>query len=318
MSECNVIFYPWNKEIKVKQGTTLLEASQMAGITISDLCGGEGICGRCKMIVKEGRVSGKISGKLTRDEIRNGFVLACLTFVKSDLVIEIPRDVFAKEKRDVGEEMNRFREFENILYKKEYQQSPLVQKIYLNLDKPSLSNNIPDHQRICAAVKKKLNVSSTQTGLKIIKSIPKILRDNNYCITATVGIRADIAEMMYVEGGNTEDKNYLIAIDIGTTTIVAHLLDANAFKTLDAEACFNSQSIYGAEVTSRMISAEKKGIEVLQKLLVDDINNMIKSLAKKNEINFKDITAVVCAGNTAMGHFLLGLPICNILWCPKI
>jgi uncharacterized 2Fe-2S/4Fe-4S cluster protein (DUF4445 family) len=308
MVMCRVSFQPQNKTVQVNTGTTLLEAASKAQITINNLCGGDGICGRCKMIVKEGRVSGDVSTKLTREEIQKGYVLACITFVQTDLIVEIPEEMWAKEKVVADEDAERFGVFErDLVYKKEYIPSPLVTKVYLELEKPSLANNIADHQRVDDAIKRKIKYGSMQMGLKIIKTLSEILREHNYCITATVGLRKDIAEVMNIEEGNTEDRNYMVVVDIGTTTIVAHLVNANTFKTVDAKVCFNSQGIFGREVTGRMISAEKRGIEELQKLLVGDINQLIEGLAKRNQVNLKDITAVICAGNTAMGHFLLGL-----------
>ena len=107
-------------------------------------------------------------------------------------------------------------------------------------------------------------------------------------------------------------------MDLRTTTVVAHLMNANSVQTVDAKACFNSGGIHGREVTGRMIAAEKKGIEELQKLLIDDINQLIRELVADNEVSLKDITAVVCAGNTAMGHFLLGLPTYGIRRFPYV
>ena len=325
MSECTVTFQPQNKTVKVKRGITLLEVASQARITINNLCGGDGICGRCKMIVKRGEVSGEVSGKLSREEIRKGYVLACITFVKTDLVIEIPEETLAKEKIIADEEAERFREFKQGLlyqkvlpYKKEYIPAPLVTKVYVELEKPTLANNSADHQRLCEAVRKKLNIGPMQMGLKIIRNLSNTLRENDYCVTATLGLRRDIAEIMSVEGGNTGDKNYMVVMDIGTTTIIAHLVNANTIETIDAKACFNSQGIYGREVTGRMITAEKKGIEELQKLLIGDLNQLIEGLAKDNRVNLKDITAIVCAGNTAMGHFLLGLCTRNIRRFPYI
>ena len=75
--ECAVIFAPQNVAVRVKKGANLLEAVSDAHITINNLCGGDGICGRCKMIVKSGEISGEVSAKLSRDEIRNGYVLGC-------------------------------------------------------------------------------------------------------------------------------------------------------------------------------------------------------------------------------------------------
>jgi uncharacterized 2Fe-2S/4Fe-4S cluster protein (DUF4445 family) len=314
-----VTFHPLERTVQVPQGTSLLEAALKAQISLNNLCGGDGICGRCRMIVKKGEVSGEISGKLTRQEIRKGYVLACMSYVQTDLDIEIPEETLAKEKVLADKDADRFRSFEeHIDYRKEYTPSPLITKIYLELEEPDLANNTADHQRLCEAIRKKLKYRSMQMGLKIIKTLPSILRDNDYRITATVGLRKDITEVMNVEGGDTSGSNYMIVVDVGTTTIVAHLLDANTASTVDADACFNSQGIYGREVTGRMISAEKRGIEELQRILVTDINMLITRLAELNDIHLKDITAVICAGNTAMSHFLVGLPTPNIRRNPYV
>jgi uncharacterized 2Fe-2S/4Fe-4S cluster protein (DUF4445 family) len=155
-------------------------------------------------------------------------------------------------------------------------------------------------------------------GLKIIKSLPRIMRNNNYRITATVGLRREVAEIMDVEGGDKREHNYIVIVDMGTTTIVAHLVSPETRDTLDGKACFNSQGVYGREVTGRMMMAERKGVEELQRLIVEDINSLVERLANDSDIHHKDITAVVCAGNTAMGHFLLGLPTENIRRSPYI
>lgn len=318
MSKCRVVFFPPNEEVTVESGTSLLDAASTARISIKNLCGGDGICGRCKMIVKEGDVSGDVSPKLTREEIRKGFVLACMTYVQSDVTIEIPKETLAKEKVKADRDAERFRTFEQTVALKGSEPFPLVKKVYVELDEPTLANNTADHERLMDILCRKIGVCKMQTGLKIIKILPDILRDNDFKITATVGLRKEIAEIMNVEGGNTEGVNYIIAVDIGTTTIVAHLIDVNTLQTLDAQACYNSQSIYGREVTRRMITAEKKGDNELQKMLVQDINQLIENQANQNSVDLKDINAVVCAGNTAMGHFLLGLPVENIRRYPYV
>ena len=318
MSICRVSFLPPNEEVSVDSGTSLLDAASTARIAIKNLCGGDGICGRCKMIVKKGEVSGDVSPKLTREEIRKGFVLACMTYVQSDVTVEIPRETLAKEKVKADKDAERFSYFDREVTLQGSDPSPLVKKVYVRLSEPTLANNTADHERLFDILCKEIGVCNMQTGLKIIKMLPNILRDNDFCVTATVGLRRDIAEIMNVEGGNTEAANYIIAVDIGTTTIVAHLIDVNSARTVDAQACFNSQSIYGREVTRRMITAEKKGENELQNMLIQDINLLIENLANQNSVNLKDINAVVCAGNTAMGHFLLGLPVENIRRFPYV
>src|SRR5512136_360296 len=111
MPEHAVTFQPQNKTVRVSATTSLLEAALRAHITINNLCGGDGICGRCKMIVVRGRVSGAVSAKLTREEILKGYVLACQTPVTDDLEVEIPLETQAKEKAYAAEDAERFRDF---------------------------------------------------------------------------------------------------------------------------------------------------------------------------------------------------------------
>lgn len=319
MSTYSVTFIPQNKSVRVEADTSLLEAALRAGITINNLCGGDGICARCKMIVTRGKVTGRVSLKLTRDEIRRGFVLACQTPVDDNLVVEIPEETWAKEKLVAAEDAARFRDLtEGWEYEKDLVPAPLVTKVYLEIEEPDLANNMADHQRVDDAIRKTLKYRSMQMGLKILKNLPEILRQSDYKITATVGLRRDIAEVMNIEGGNTADRNFMAVVDMGTTTIVAHLVNTNTMETLDARACFNSQGIYGREVTRRMMTAEQKGVEELQRLLVEDINGLIEQLADANKVKLKDISAVVCSGNTAMGHFLLGLCTRNIRRNPYV
>ncbi len=154
MPECSVTFQPQNKTVRVNRGTTLLEAASEAHITLNNLCGGDGICGRCRMIVKLGEVNGKVSGKLTRTEIKKGYVLACLSYIESDLTVEIPEETLAKEKILADEDAERFRYFEREVTYKKYKPAPLVTKLYLELDSPTLANNMADHQRVAEAVRR--------------------------------------------------------------------------------------------------------------------------------------------------------------------
>ena len=143
MNTHTVTLIPQNKTVTVPNGTTLLEAVSQAGITLNNLCGGDGICGRCKMIVRSGEVPQEVSPKLTRDEIRKGYVLACQTNVYNDLTVEIPEETFAREKVLADEDAKRFEDLEaDLVYKSELQPSPLIQKMYLDLDKPTLANNL--------------------------------------------------------------------------------------------------------------------------------------------------------------------------------
>ncbi len=318
MAQCSVTLLPQQKSVSVLRGSTILEAASRAEITINNLCGGEGVCGRCKMIVKEGQVSGGISEKISREEIRKGYVLSCLAVVESDLLIEIPDEILAQDKSEEGKTARRFNDLESLAGNTFKTPSPLIQKVYVELEPPTLENNTADHQRLCEALHKNFKDRHLEMGLKTICALPPVLREGAYKVTATLAERGSVLEVINVEPGNTSASIYMVIIDIGTTTIVAHLIDAANRDTLDASACFNSQGIHGREVTSRMIASERKGMKELHNLLARDLNQLITNLARTSGIRLSNIYAVVCAGNTAMSHFLLSLPVENIRRNPYV
>jgi len=313
-----VEFSPLDKTVEIEAGESLLEAAGRAGIVINSVCGGDGICGRCKMIVKEGKVTGETTLLLTREEIQRGTVLACQSRVESDLLAEIPPETRAAEKVEVDETAQRFRAMRPGITRKQFTWEPLVSKVFLEIEEPTLENYLADCQRVQKAVEKAIGVSSMQTGLKTLQRLPRVLRDNGFAITATIGRRRGVAEVMDIEGGNTSDRNYIVVVDVGTSTVVAHLVDAVEMTTVDAQACFNSQAVCGREVTARIMVAEKRGAKPLQDAVVKDINQLISTLAARNHIGLRDVTAAVCSGNTAMLHLLLGLPAGNIRRNPYI
>lgn len=313
MTEFSLYILPQNIEVKVKEGKTLLEAIISAGITINNLCGEQGICNRCKVIVKQGKVNCNIKSNLTHQEIIKGYVLACHSYIETDVVIEIPGETLAREKTKDNKDAARFIDIEKKeIIETNKESLPLIQKVYLELQKPTFTNNISDQQNICDGLHEKLKQLNVRMGLDVLKHISDVLRRDDYKVTATIGLRKDFVEIINIEGKNTERNNHLIVVDIGTTTVMAYLINVCSFQTINAKASFNSQGIYGREVTSRIISAEKHGHEKLQTLLISDLNILITELVKESYLNQNDINAIVCVGNTVMIHFLLGLTTCSI------
>ena len=286
-----------------------MEAATQAGVYINSVCGGDGICGKCRLILKEGAVKVEPTTLLTRDEIKKGYVLACQTKAEGDIVVEVPPE--SREEKGkilVDKDARRFRGLYAPLKGKVYfKYDPLVQKIYLELSPPSLQDNLADHPRLYRQIRRQRKIPIMQTGLKIMKTLPRTLRENKWKVTATLGIRGETVEVIQVEGGDTTKKNYAVAVDVGTCTIVAHLVNLNTAETVDAEATYNSQRIYGEEVTRRIIYAEQSGPDKLKQAVVGDINNLITTLILKRNVKLNDVMALVCAGNTTMVHFLLGL-----------
>ena len=303
-----VTFLPQGETVEVEKGLTLLEASRKAGVYVNSICGGDGICGKCRLIVRKGEVRTKPTTLLSREDIKKGYVLACQTELVADVEVEVPAESRVEGKILIDKDAQRFRALYAPLKKKIFfKYDPLVQKLYLKLSPPSLQDNISDHLRLYRYIRRHRDVPIMQTGLKIIRALPRILREANWKVTATLGIRGRTTEVIQVEEGDTTDRNFAIAVDIGTSTVVAHLVNLNTSETMDAEATYNSQMVYGEEVTRRIIYAEHKGTDRLREVIVEDINNLISTLISRNNIRLYDIMAIICAGNTAMIHFLLGL-----------
>jgi uncharacterized 2Fe-2S/4Fe-4S cluster protein (DUF4445 family) len=185
---------------------------------------------------------------------------------------------------------------------------PLVQKLYLEMSPPTVQDHTADHERLYLAIVERTDAPVMQTGFHILQKLSRVLQSCGYKVTVTIGRRGETAEIIEVEAGDHSDRNFAVAVDVGTTTVVAHLMDLTKATTIDTEAMYNSQINFGEDYIRRIIYAEENNaFDELQKRIVNDVNNLITTLATRQKIDLQDITTVVCAGNTAMVHFLLNL-----------
>jgi uncharacterized 2Fe-2S/4Fe-4S cluster protein (DUF4445 family) len=307
-----VHFLPNDVTVELEPGRTLFEAAHKAKIYINSVCGGEGTCGKCKVILKKGQIDAKPTALLRRDEIEKDYIIACQTNVQGDVQIFIPEETrLERSKILVGEEGLDL----GLLTHTEADSSrflvdPLVKKVFLELQAPTMDDNIADHERLYTEINKKTNTNTDrmQTGYRILKQLPVVLRESDWNVTATLALRGSTTEVVEIQRGDTSRNNCGVAIDVGTTTVVAHLIDLATYSVLDSEATYNSQIEYGEDYIQRIMYGEQNNaFGEIHNTIINDINNLISSLVKRNYISLPDITAVVCAGNTAMMHFLLEL-----------
>jgi len=304
-----VLFTPEAERRCVSVGTTVLEAARGAGLDLSSPCGGDGLCGKCRVIIKKGEVLSVPTSLLTREEIRQGYVLACQTKVEGDLEVEIPPESRTEAAQFlIDADAQRFRALHPAAEAVTFPLEPLARKVALNLPPPNLDDSLSDQSRLFREIQRRHPASVMQMGLKVIQKLPRLLRSSNWRVTATLGSRGGVQEIVQIEPGNTESRNYGLAVDVGTSTVVTHLLNLGTTERVDAEAVYNSQRKWGAEVTRRIIHADSGGLDELQKAVVGDINSMLAAMVERNNLSLNDITAVVCAGNTTMAHLLLGIP----------
>jgi uncharacterized 2Fe-2S/4Fe-4S cluster protein (DUF4445 family) len=263
-----VRFLPDKKEIEVEKGITLLEAAEKAEVYINSLCGGQGLCGECRLQVISGNAKADkhAIGFFSGEEIKNGHVLACQTRVEDNLEVLIPaKSRLEMEKIITGgyvplsyTEPGKL-SLRKIAHDPASLFEPLVSKLYLQLPVPTLNDNISDIDRIIRELRKRLNYSSFEISLGCLQNLAERLRQNGWKVTATVARHDGTGRILQVEEGNTTDRNYGLAVDVGTTTVVVQLVDLSTGKVIGVEANHNLQARYGEDVISRMIFACGRG-----------------------------------------------------------
>jgi len=327
MKKHQVKFLPYERSVEIEEGTTIAEAAQRGDIFINNLCGGEGVCGECRVRVLKGeaRANENTSSFFSQQELEEGFVLACQTKVFGDLEVEIPPESRIEEEQIITGESaeGAGKESETVppisLEPAIGPFKPLARKIYLELPPPTLEDNITDMERISRELRRKLGWHSYEISLTCLQHLSDTLRDYDWKVTATVVKDKGRYRIQKIEPLNTTSHNYGMAIDVGTTTVVAQLLDLRTGKVIGVDGTHNMQAQYGEDVISRMIFAcNKNGLHPLHEAVIKNINSLMESLSKRNKIHPEEINAIVAAGNTTMSHFLLNLAPCTIRLEPYV
>ncbi|HNX81855.1 MAG TPA: ASKHA domain-containing protein [Candidatus Omnitrophota bacterium] len=317
MEKYTVTFLPDNKKVEVEKDKTILSASLSAGVYINAPCGGEGVCGRCKVIIKKGNVLTQAIGKLTPDERKRNVHLACASIVQSDLEVEVPaesrlnfeglspEEIQSRLRRDYSssEDVELVQAADA---PEKFSHRPLTEKIFLSIIEPTLDDKVSDLERLERHICDVLRVPAVTIGLSNIKFLGELLRSSGWKVTVTVGRRGDFFEIEFMEAGDTSARNFGVCFDIGTTTVSCQLVNLNSGEVLGTKATYNKQAAFGSDVISRIMHAqEEDGLEQLHEAVTQDMNQMIQDLIVEHQVDLNDVTGIVCAGNTTMIHLLL-------------
>jgi uncharacterized 2Fe-2S/4Fe-4S cluster protein (DUF4445 family) len=300
MKKYTVNFEPDDKSIEVKVGTSVLDASISAGIPINSICGGEGTCGKCKILVKSDTINFEIKDtKVLKDEYKNnGYHLACQTLVKGNLFVEVPEVSRALDKNSQILEKTDCNKLEHI--------KAWCKSFDLNLTHPSIDNNFSDWQRLYFALKKYETETRISIPMELLQKLPNIIRDADWRPKVTIIELGDRKEVIKINKYSNENFDYGLAIDIGTTTIVVELVDLRDGCVIDTTSEYNKQILRGEDILSRVIFCEENenGLEEMNRLVIETINYLIDQLIEKNKIDQNDIVQTIVAGNTTMIHLL--------------
>ena len=312
-----VHFNPDNIDVVVEHGTNLLEAAIQAGVRLTASCGGAGVCGTCKVLIEGGEVESTRTVKLSDEEYERGVRQACQSRIISDLVVHIPVEsrletaILDREREGVATGSQQTKALAT-----GWRFNPPLSKYFVELSPPVLEDNISDLSRVLRGLKRCYQLKNMTVDFDVVKKLPQTLRDSDWKVTVTTLVTAvepratdrHRPRLINVQCGDTRERHYSLAFDIGTTTVCGQLLDLNRGQAIAESMAYNRQISYGADVITRINYCQKPGgMRKLQQEVVATINGIIKQLLKQSRVNIGHVGHLTVAGNTTMLQILLGL-----------
>ena len=283
-------FRPDGGDVRVPAGTTVFDAASWNGIAIDSTCGGHGTCKKCKVRVISGAVpiDSVDPRAFTIDELKGGWRLACRAAATEDLEIDVPPLQTRPKAALVG--VGR-----HVILR------PAVQKRYLELEEPSLDDQVSDLERVLAAV----DDYELRVHPGAVRMLGRTLRASDFKVTAV--ICDDL--LIDVEPGDTTADRHAIAFDLGTTTVVANLLDLATGQPLAVRSMLNRQQPFGADVISRVSATmlDPDALEALQARAAETLNQLASEVCAEAGVERERVYEMVVCGNVTMTQIALGI-----------
>ncbi len=293
------------KSISCSSGTSIINTLKKEGIYLTSSCGGKGTCGKCKIIIKSGLFHSRSKIKLSSEEIKKGYALACKTFPREDLLIEVPKESQLTVEGQIA--TGRSKDLKTLLHSLVDEIRPITERFVLKLPPPSLDDNIGDLERLRRELFLK-GESCLTFPFRFLPGLANILRKNNWQVTLTTLHIENCNEITKIFPGDKKTPRYGIAVDIGTTTLVLYLIDLTDGTLIDTASTYNSQIKFGDDVITRIVHAtEHNALNSLNKSVISDINLLFSLLRKTHKVHIDSVDHIVIAGNPTMTHLFLGL-----------
>jgi uncharacterized 2Fe-2S/4Fe-4S cluster protein (DUF4445 family) len=283
-------FEPDGADVRVPSGTPIFDAASWNGIAIDSTCGGHGTCKKCKVRIDTGDVpvSTVDPRAFSPDELRDGWRLACRAPAREDLVVHVPPLQTRPKAALVG--VGR-----HVILR------PAVQKRHLVLDEPSLEDQRSDVARVLDAI----DDLEPRVGLGVLRTLGKTLRDAQFDVTAVVCDE----ELIAVEPGDTTGRRFAIAFDLGTTTVVATLLDLETGQPAAVKSMLNRQQPYGADVISRVSATmlDEQALSALESRAHETLAELAGEVCEEAGVDPAEVYEIVVVGNVTMVQLALGI-----------
>ena len=295
----------------------LLEVARKTNVAIDAPCSGNGSCGKCRVKLLKGTLNSPRTRHITEEEYAEGWRLSCASKVEGDIEVEVPDIASAYRSRMKVADLSSPEEvaiFDNA--KADVEAAGIVLKndmevVDVTMDVPSLEDTMPDNERLMRALKKQMQVEHVILPYTVICKMADVLRETNFSVRCVIG-RTGSKGNIFVYDIFPKDAKVIIgglAIDIGTTTVSALLIDMISGDILGKASSGNGQIRYGADVINRIIeSAKPGGRRRLQKAIIGEtINPLIQQMCRAAKFPNKQIYRMCVAGNTTMNHLFAGV-----------
>jgi len=311
MPPFQIKFMPEGRIIEADSGTSLLHAAAQAEIYIKSGCGSKGSCGACKVVVLSGEPQVIGTGNLTPEQISDGLRLACQTMIQGDMTVEVPLESRLKEHQVLMGDVQKgiLQESDHDLLEK-FGHQPLATKLRISLSAPTLTENTSDWARLSMEIRRVLKTGERPIDipLSVLKNLPEALRQANWDVSVTVTDIDSGITVTRVEPGN-DNPPYGLAIDIGTTTVVAYLVNLSTGEVVDQQGSYNKQAKYGDDVITRIVHAVEnaKQLEEMRVAVVETVNELLDKILVRRSLTSNDFSVAVAAGNTTMTQLFLGV-----------
>jgi uncharacterized 2Fe-2S/4Fe-4S cluster protein (DUF4445 family) len=286
----DLLYEPSGRKVRVPAGVTLFDAASWNGIAIDSTCGGHGTCKKCKVQVLDGAAPPTALDEraFSPDELRGGWRLACRAEAAGDTTIHVPPLVTRPKAATVG-------------VGRQVILRPAVQKRYLELTEPTLADQRSDLERLLAAV----DDLELRADLHALRAIGPALRQADYKVTAV--IVDDV--LIDVQPGDTSGRIFGIAFDLGTTTVVATLLDLATGTPAAVTSALNAQQPFGADVITRISATmlDPAALGRLTELAHQTMAELAAEVCAEAGVDPAEVYEIALAGNATMTHIALGI-----------
>ncbi len=282
-------FTPSGREVRVPPGVSVFDAASWNGIAIDSTCGGHGTCRKCKV-----RLSGRApitshdTRTFTNEQLEEGWRLACLVRATHDVDVEVPPLVTRPKASTVG-------------VGRQVILRPSVQKRYVELSEPSLADQRTDLARLRDAI----DDLTLNPDLHALRRLPTVLRQSGFKVTAVVVDEA----LIDIEPGDTSQRRHAIAYDLGTTTVVATLLDLSTGTPVAVASMLNKQQPFGADVITRISATmmDPEALTRLQLLAQATLAELAHEVCRDGGVELSAVYEIAVAGNATMTALILGV-----------